>query len=100
MLPQEWAQVPEQCHSFDNRDNNMESHPPLPHTVSEVASWEFTSLHNSSMAPASLSFQSDPKEQVLFRNPGLNIPADITFPSPCTDDIEVDDARMFKVRTI
>jgi len=99
-FPQEWAQVPEQCHSSDNLDNNMETHPPLPPTVSEVATWEFTSPHNPSMAPASLSCQSDPSEQVLFRNPGLNIPADNTLPSPCTDDIEVVDTRVFKVRII
>ena len=93
-FPQEWTQIHEQCHSSsDDLDTNMESHPSLPQKVSEVSSSDFTSPRNSSIVPASLSFQSgltgpQSQEQVLFMNSGLHVPIDPTLPSPCTEDVE------------
>ncbi|XP_065907193.1 uncharacterized protein [Dysidea avara] len=90
----EWTQIHEQCHSSsDDLDTNMESHPSLPQKVSEVSSSDFTSPRNSSIVPASLSFQSgltgpQSQEQVLFMNSGLHVPIDPTLPSPCTEDVE------------
>ena len=92
-FPQEWTQIHDQCHtSSDDHDINMESHPPPPRCVGEVSSSDFTSPRNSSVVPASLSFQSDStgpwsQEQVHC---GLQVLTDITLPSPCTEHDEYD----------